>query len=120
MLGIKNQQQGVALYLSLVVMTMLLGIALGVNTIFLGQAKIVRSTGYSVLAFYAADAGIEEILVQRDNPPLGAGQVITLSNGATYQVFVDQTGTGGCAADYYCITSVGTYKDTKRAIEVTY
>ena len=113
-------QKGIALYLALVVMTTLLGIALGVNSIFLGQTKIVRITGYSVLAFYAADAGIEEILIQRNDPPLGAGQVVILSNGATYQVFVNQTGVGGCSANYYCITSVGTYKETKRAVAITY
>mgnify|MGYP001614360847 FL=1 len=115
-----NSQKGVALYLSLMVMTTLLGIALGVNSIFLGQTKIVKMTGYSVLAFYAADAGIEETLMQRNNPPLGAGQVVTLSNGATYQVFVNQACVGGCSASYYCFTSIGTYKETKRAIGIMY
>ena len=113
-------EKGVSLYLAIVVLTTLLGIALGINSIFLGQTQITRITGYSVIAFYAADAGIEEILIQRNNPPLGAGPVVALSNGATYQIFVNQTGAGGCAANYYCITSVGTYKETKRAVAITY
>mgnify|MGYP001604285805 CR=1 FL=1 len=113
-------QRGVALYLALMVMTMLLAIALGINSIFLGQTQTIRVMGHSVLAFYAADAGIEAILMTRNDPPLGAGQVVVLSNGATYQVFVTQRGVGGCLALYYCITSIGTYKETKRAVEITY
>ncbi|OGZ24407.1 MAG: hypothetical protein A2896_01210 [Candidatus Nealsonbacteria bacterium RIFCSPLOWO2_01_FULL_43_32] len=123
-----STQKGVSLYLALMVMATLLAIALGLNSIFLGQTRTMRAMGHSVLAFYAADAGIEAILMQRDNPPLGAGSVITLSNDAKYQVFVYKgpATEGGpeekCTATglYYCITSVGTYKETKRAIAITY
>ncbi len=116
-----KMQSGVSLYLALMVMTMLLAIALGINSIFLSQIQTIGIMGHSVLAFYAADAGIEKILTTRNNPPVGAGAVVPLSNGATYQVFVIQGGASGCSINYYyCITSIGTYKETKRAIEITY
>jgi hypothetical protein len=111
-------KQGTSLYLAIMVMTILLAIALGLSAIFLGQTKTIKEMGNSVIAFYAADAGIEKILVVRDNPD---GQTPdyysgTLDNGATYQIFV----TVGGACPNYCIKSVGSYKETRRAIEITY
>ena len=66
----------------------------------------------------AADAGIEKILTIRDNPiniP-----ATPLSNGATYEVSVRSAGFLGCAAANYCIKSLGSYKETNRAIEISY
>lgn len=114
-------QRGVSLYLALMIMTILLAIALGISAIFLGQTKMVRSMGYSVIAFYAADTGIEKVLMSRitETPPEDISETV-LSNGATYQVFVTEGGTGNCAAPNYCIKSIGKYQETKRAIEITY
>jgi len=113
-----KHQQGTTLYLSLMIMTILLAIAFGLSSIFLGQAKMIRTIGYSVIAFYAADAGIEKVLINRSNPV----DILetSLANGATYQVFVTDGGVGDCSADNYCINSVGTYKETRRAIGIEY
>lgn len=114
----RNKEKGVSLYLSVIIMTVLLAIALGTSSIFLGQVDIMRDLGYSVIAFYAADAGIEMILMDRNSP--SDVPETALSNGATYQVFVEPTGSGGCLASYFCIKSIGSYKETSRAIEITY
>jgi len=111
-------QRGVSLYLAIMVMIILLAVALGLSSIFIGQSRIIKEMGNSVIAFYAADAGIEKILRNRDNP--SDISEITLDNGATYQVFVTEAGVGDCTADNFCIKSVGKYKKTRRAIEVTY
>lgn len=115
-------QKGTTLYLSLIVMTILLGISLGLNSIFLGQIKTVRSIGYSVVAFYAADAGIEEVLTQRSSPSSVCTKLspCSLDNGAQYWIVIETTGVGGCLADNYCITSVGVFQETRRAIEIEY
>lgn len=113
-----NPQKGIALYLSVIIMTLILAIALGISTIFLGQINVMKGLGYSVIAFYAADAGIEKILLTRDNP-LDIG-LTALSNGAAYQVFVTAGGVGSCTASSYCIRSIGSYKETNRAIEISY
>ena len=101
---------------------MLLAIALGISSIFLGQVKVVSGLGYSVIAFYAADAGIESILmVREDTPPSSPCTKISpcaLSNGATY--YLDIVAGGSCSAANYCIKSIGSYKGTNRAIEITY
>ena len=114
-------QKGVSLYLALMIMTVLLAITFGIATIFLGQTKMIRGMGYSVIAFYAADIGIEKVLVDREEldltPDYYSGSLV---NGATYQVFVTEGGTGDCLASNYCIESIGSYKETHRAIEISY
>lgn len=116
-----SSQKGVSLYLALMIMTILLGIALGINSIFLGQIKILKDLGYSVIAFYAADAGIEEALMSRESPStvcLEASPCL-LANGASYYIDIRAAG-AGCLASNYCIKSIGQYKETKRAIEIQY
>lgn len=113
-----NPEKGVSLYIATVIMTILLSIALGISTIFLGQVKVMRGLGYSVIAFYAADAGIERILMAR-SAPIDIPET-ALSNGATYRVIVVPSGSSGCAAANYCIKSIGNYKETNRAIEISY
>jgi len=103
-------------------MTILLAIALGVSTIFLGQVKSIREMGYSVIAFYAADAGIEEVLVDRANPNSSCTELspCDLDNGAQYYLNIVDGDDPNCDANYYCIKSVGVYKEIKRAIEISY
>jgi len=55
-------QKGVSIFIVIVVMTILLGIALGLNAISVRQLRNLRDIGNSVIALYAADAGIERIL----------------------------------------------------------
>ena len=119
----KFSQKGVSLYLSIIIMVILLAIVLGVATILVGQLKMIREMENSVIAFYAADTGIEEVLevIIHDAgipdpryPPAGQTSV----GGASYYVQVFLPGEFGCNASLYCIKSVGTYKETRRAIEV--
>jgi len=58
---LKNQK-GVSIFLVLVIMTIFLAAVLGLSTILFSQIGMVREMGYSVVAFYAADSGIENIL----------------------------------------------------------
>ena len=116
-----KQQKGIALYYSVMVITILLAIALGLNTIFLGQVKTVRTTGYSVLAFYAADTGIEEILENRTTPNSICTELspCTLANNTQYFLVIENPGST-CSADNYCVTSVGICKEVRTGIEITY
>lgn len=56
-------QQGVSVFISMVVMTILLGIGFGMSAIFFDQVSSLRGLGDSVTAFYAAEAGIEQVLI---------------------------------------------------------
>ena len=76
-----NFQRGVALYLALAILAILLGIALGVAGIMLGELKTIQDIGFSTVAFYAADSGIEwELLGQKYS-----GQ----PQGYTFGCFID-------------------------------
>ena len=110
------------MYLALMVMTVMLAIALGLSSIFIGQTKTIKQMGNSVIALSAADTGIEVILLNRNNRnnPVNIPETV-LSNGATYQVMVAAGGTGDCPAESnYCIKSVGSYLGTNRAVEIIY
>lgn len=112
-------RNGASLYLALIVMTVLLAMSLGLSSIFIGQTKTIKQMGNSVIAFCAADTGIEVVLLNRNNP--SSIPETELSNGATYQVLVTAGGTGDCPAENnYCVKSVGSYLGTKRAIEIMY
>ncbi len=117
-LNIKHQR-GASLYLAIMVMTIMLGIALGLSSIFIGQTKTIKQMGNSVIAFGAADTGIEAILLNRNNP-VNISETV-LSNGATYQVVVATGGSSDCpAGSNFCIKSIGSYLGTKRAVEIIY
>ena len=113
-------QKGVALYLALLIMAILLSIGLALSVILMGQMRMIRGMGDSVIAFYAADTGIEKALLNRANPLSVFGLSGTLENDASYVVTVLSKGDEGCDADNYCLRSVGIYRGIRRAIEVEY
>ena len=117
-----KHQTGTTLYLGLMIMTILLAIAFGLNSIFLGQVKTIRVMGHSVIAFYAADAGIEEVLMQRSSPSSICTEAspCSLDNGAEYYLNIKDKDDPLCEAANYCITAVGVFKETRRAIEIEY
>ena len=129
-----QKERGVALYLTIIVMALLLGIALGVGSIFVGGSRLLRGVGHSMVTFYAADAGIERILYEDSKsastgnnimdcdgsgPPFCEGVV----NAATYKVVV--TGPGltmsdgaTCNGVAYCAESAGTSQNSSRKIQI--
>lgn len=58
----ESYQRGIALYVAIVVTTVLLGIGIGISSTLIRQAISFRDVGDSVLALYAADGGIERVL----------------------------------------------------------
>ncbi|KKU86588.1 MAG: hypothetical protein A2667_01835 [Candidatus Wildermuthbacteria bacterium RIFCSPHIGHO2_01_FULL_47_27] len=127
-------QKGVALYLALAILSILLAISLGVAAIVFGQMRTLTSIGFSTISFYAADTGMEEELFNKNY----------LSQGAGYTYFgylnLDIDGTSGGSScpgglndpDDACykvtlvsisplvIRSAGFYKDVQRALEVSF
>ena len=113
----KNQEKGVSILFTIFLMSIILAIAVGINTILLFQTKMVTQIGFSTVAFYAANTGIERSLAT-DPPPPGEFTDEPLSNGALYTVEYQAAG-GDCTAGLYCVKSIGTYQDSfSRAIEV--
>ncbi len=117
-----SKQKGVSLYIAIMIIAILLAIVLGAGAILLGQLKIIKGMENSIAAFYAADSGIEEVLMSREDPSSLCAELnpCVLGNGAEYYIEVGIGGAPGCSADNFCIRSVGSYRGTKRAIEVVY
>lgn len=101
---IKNCDRGVSLYLAIVMMSVILSLGLGISAISLGQTKVLKEMGDSVISFYAAESGVERALFE------GVSSSGSLGNGSSYVVD---------AADPNLIKSVGSYKNSRRAIQIT-
>ena len=109
-------EKGVSLYLAFMMMTVLLVIAFGMSAILFGQMKIIGGMGNSVIAFYAADTGIERALYENATPTQTFSGSI---GGASYNVSVISPGSDNCPSNVnYCVKSIGIYKETRRAIQV--
>jgi hypothetical protein len=125
-----SSQKGVSLYFSIIILSILLAIVLGLGAILVGQTRMIKGMGDSVGAFYGADTGIERILYEDklcrqadcDSLPWpcavgcggrsGGSVSDSVSVGqATYQVTFNDGATD--------ITSKGMYGGTWRAIQVS-
>ena len=134
-------QKGISLYLALMIMTILLAIGIGISTIIVSQMKMIREMGDSVIAFYAADTGIErlineELKICRQAPCPGyCADPVNCDEGlptpsipfsepvgdATYEAKKVANNTEGCPATVnFCLHSVGIYQGVRRAIEVSF
>jgi hypothetical protein len=112
-----NSQKGVSLYITFLIMTILLSIALNMSTLLVSEIKIMREMGKSVTAYYAAETGIERELYE--NNEVGTNYSGSIGN-ASYNVSVVAQGIGDCPSHaHYCVKSVGSYKGVKRAIMIS-
>lgn len=110
--GLKINQSGIALLLTLVILSVVILIAVFIVNVAVTQLKLARDIDYSQSAIYAAESGIEWQLYQirketTVSPPI-------MSNGATVSVIV--TGT----APNYNIKSLGSYQSVKRQFEINF
>lgn len=121
-------QKGVAIYLSVLILSGVLAISLGISTLLINELKIARDIGRFIPALYAADSGIERALYKirklgefSSCPNLGdcAISATTLQNTGVYKVFILDAGVGWCSGATTCVRSLGSFVDTNRAIEVS-
>ena len=103
-------QKGVSLYLTIVILAVLTSALLGLVAISVSQIKVIHTLGHSVIAFYAADSGIEHCLYNLRKEG-GTGEVSGNFNGINYSVSLGDSNT---------YISIGSYKGTKRAIEINF
>jgi hypothetical protein len=116
-----NTKKGISIYIAVMIMAVSLSIVLGLDTILYTQINMVRNMGYSVVAFYSAETGIEEALFDASCDSSACTKSGTLDNTAQYQVVGINPG-GNCLGANYCLESVGTFpatNGTRRAIQVS-
>ncbi len=116
----RHGRKGIAIYLAAVTLSIVMTAAFGTSLISLYQLKNVNEAGKSVVAFAAAETGIEWALANvteldyGSKCPVGGPEVVNLDNGAVYKVICELCGGG----EYLCVWSEGTYKDTQRTIKI--
>lgn len=114
--GPYERQKGIAIYLAAVTLSIILAVALGVNILAVYQAKSVNETSSSVLAFAAAESGIEWALANVDiNNFQPTYDVVMMSNNASYELSAYRC---GAANEFLCVKSIGSYHNTQRAIKI--
>ncbi len=126
----KSQKGSVALFSAIMIMTLSLTMVFSLSVIFLRKVRIIRGLGDSVVAFYAANTGIEKLLYEDKicNISPCPGHCIvdctginfpftstgTLINGAFFEAnYSVEVGTGRSIFE-----SVGEYRGARRAIRV--
>lgn len=115
----KNYDRGVSLLLAILIMSLVLGISLGISTILVQQTKITREMGESVIALSAADTAIEKVAMDLENPVEFQECFSPPYNDICYEVKVFTPGPN-CEAGSFCLRAIGSYKAVKRAIELKY
>jgi Tfp pilus assembly protein PilX len=116
---IHNSQKGISVYIAFMIMAILSVIGFGLSTILLSQIEMMRGMGNSVVAFYAAETGVERTLYEiSQGAEIGERFEDFLENDSSYIADIIAPD-GDCSAQYYCIKSVGLYQETKRAIQAT-
>jgi len=109
-------QKGViSILLSILILSVVLVIALGISFLMLQQIKMSGQIGHSVVAFYAAEAGAERCLYE------------VRKNGASSCPFSDVPLDFNSNAKYSTsynglntITSIGQFFGTSRKVELTW
>lgn len=124
-----RKNSGVALYMAIVIMSILFSVAFGMSAISIARIKNLNSIGNSVVAFYAADAGAERGIKESTDATYNISHAYLDTNGngyedgndATYQVEGIVAGSENCPITLdYCLRSVGEYMGTKRHIQITF
>lgn len=131
-MNLNNKEKGISLLFVIIIMGVILAIGAGLSTIFIQEGQMMTEIGYSVIAFYAADAGIERVLMMDATPTVTEdldadvlGASYTVSMRCREDVLLDAcppplATSSDCDALNYCMKSVGSYKTVKRAIEIKY
>jgi Tfp pilus assembly protein PilX len=118
----KKNQTGIILLLTLFILSGILVITLGAADLVFAGIKMNRLAGYSNLAFFASEAGMERALweVRKNNyvlPNVDTTNVFSLGdlgNGSSYSVNY------ATSTPYVIFKSIGSYRGVKRSVESTY
>lgn len=124
----EKKTKGISLYLTTVALSILFSISFGMSAILISRLKSINNAGNSVIAFYAAETGIERSLKEAVDENYNVNHDYLDLNGNGYEDFGDATyevhglapGVGTCDATVdYCLKSIGEFKGTRRALQVS-
>jgi Tfp pilus assembly protein PilX len=114
----KHNRKGVSLLLTLLIMTAIIAIAVGVSRLSVQEIKISRESPISMIAYYSAESGVEWAMYEdRVN-----GREIEDYSFTDVCIATDicYSGNASGASPNRIITVNGFYKNVVRAVELTY
>jgi hypothetical protein len=116
----KHNQKGVSLLLTLLIMSAILTIAIGISTINIGEITITRESPHSLVAFYAGETGVERALYEDrvNSMATHSYQFDDICLDPENEICYSVTVAG--ATPTRVITSIGSYKGVERRVEATY
>jgi len=125
-----QSQKGISIFLVVIVLAVISGVALGLTRIIITEVQTQRGIENSVFTFFAAEAGLEQILyidiknsgcdascLQGHADSLGVLGVVSLPNDATYKIIVEAP-SSDCNGIVYCATSIGSFGKGRRVISI--
>ena len=74
-LSINNQKGDISILLALMVMTLIFALAMGLSAVIFEEIRMIRRVERSIIAFYAADTGIEKGLVYKEKCKRVEGEI---------------------------------------------
>ncbi|MDP2641514.1 MAG: pilus assembly PilX N-terminal domain-containing protein [Candidatus Yanofskybacteria bacterium] len=104
-----------AISVATIVMGILAGITATGTLLFVGEARIARNTEQSLLAFYAAEAGIEDALLRLEKGMSWSSPYAFSFGEGEVEVLISDI-----AAGARVITAEGIFADRVRKIEIVY
>lgn len=117
--GQAQGEKGATLLFAILILSSVFLISLAVGTSLLAQRRLTSSIGDSLIAFYAADSGIENRLfaTKSGTPTTGncADFGLTFGNGASCTISSVTKEAGAIT-----IRSIGSYRGVKRGMEVSF
>jgi hypothetical protein len=114
-------QKGSALYISLIILSVILAIVLGLSAILIGQIRTLRNVSDIVTAYHAAETGWEYIYfkINKEGNVSNISDIVNslndyredLSNELFYRIKVLNINDSLCRGAYrYCVKIFGYYK----------
>lgn len=59
---LQNSQKGISLIITFFIMVIILAVVFSISALLFSEVKVLRNIGNSVVAFFAADSGVEKVL----------------------------------------------------------
>ncbi len=123
----KLNNKGSSLYFAVAIIAIIMAIALATTSILITQIRIIREMSNSVLAIYAADAGMERVLFEirvKGIHPDDINKIEeTLSNDSEYEIDpknIQSKEEEDCDAENFCIKTIGKYRGVQRSMETKF
>ena len=100
----KNKEGGVSLIITFFILTIILAIVLNISALLYSGIKITRNIGNSVLAFYAADSGVEKLLYydRKQIPDEGRRGLCNINNVCPNDCTPGPNGGAGDCVEKHC------------------